>query len=287
MAKFIKIASFVSTIVFAGIVVSMVWFGIEWGRGEARAKQRRDDQESGKEAFGDQPALFAVAQAIVRNDQEGIRAALKNVPDLHAPGRDGTTLLYFAVSRTYHREDRIEALKTLLAAGANPNHNNGQRSSFALVNAAEASTAALRAMLDAGGDPNGRDSDGVPIIFSNWDVSAYRDRESHSRFELLLERGLDVNSTMPVTGRCCAGYPLLLYRMAKGMEDKDAQAYAEALQLLEHGADPNRATPAGKNFAQLLTEHRDYFAARENKTPPPQFQALWQWAQAHGIVPAG
>jgi hypothetical protein len=44
--------------------------------------------------FGDQPALFAVAQAIVKNDQDAIRAAAKALPDLQAPGRDGATLLY-------------------------------------------------------------------------------------------------------------------------------------------------------------------------------------------------
>ena len=173
-------------------------------------------------------------------------------------------------------------MKTLLAAGADPNHNNGQKSSFALANAAEASTSVLRVMLDAGGDPNGRDSDGVPIIFSNWDVGAYTDRESHSRFALLLERGLDVNSTMPETGRCCHGYSLLLYRTSMGLRDE--RAYADALQLLERGADPHRAAPSGKTFAQMLTEHRDHFA-RENKPPPRQFQVLWEWAESHGILP--
>jgi hypothetical protein len=284
MAKIIKIASFIATIVFAGIVAFFIWFGWAWSRDEAKAKQRRDDQDSGKEAFGDRPALFAVAQAIVRNDQEGIRAALKEVPDLQAPGRNGTTLLYFAVLSTFHRENRVDAVKTLLAAGADPNYNNGQASSFALAIAAQGSTSVLRVMLDGGADPNGRDADGVPIIFSNWDPGGYPVLERHARFALLLERGLDVNSTMPETGRCCHGYSLLLYRISKGMHDKDAQAYADALQLLERGADPNRAAPSGKTFAQLLTEHRDYFAA-ENKTRPQQFQALWEWAQAHGIVP--
>jgi ankyrin repeat protein len=284
MAKIIKIAAFIATLVFAGIVLFFIWFGWAWSRDEAKAKQKRDDQRSGKEAFGDQPALFAVAQAIVRNDQEGIRAALKDVPDLQAAGRNGTTLLYFAVSSTWHNERQIETVKTLLAAGADPNFNNGQPLSFALADAAAASTAVLRVMLDAGGDPNGRDSDGVPIIFSNWDVGAYTPTESHSRFELLLERGLDVNSTMPESGRCCHGYSLLLYRITKGMHDKDAQAYADALQLLERGADPHRATPSGKTFAQMLVGHRDYFAA-ENKTPPQQFQVLWEWAQSHGSFP--
>ena len=282
MAKVIKILSTVSKITFAGIVLFFIWYGVVMFRDEKRAQQRREDQDSGKTAFGDHPALFAVAQAIVRNDQEGIREALKNVPDLHAAGRDGTTLLYFAVLKTWHQEHRIEAVKTLLSAGADPNYNNGQRSSFALANAAEASTSVLRVMLDAGGDPNGRDAEGVPIIFSNWDVGAYTDRESKSRFMLLLERGLDVNSTMPETGRCCHGYSLLLYRTSMGLRDE--QAYADALHLLERGADPYRATPGGKTFAQMLIEHRDRFSA-EKKTPPEQFGALWAWAQAQRILP--
>ncbi len=90
-------------------------------------------------------------------------------------------------------------------------------------------------MLDGGGDPNGRDEKGVPIIFSNWDVGAYTDRESQARFALLLERGVDVNATMPETGRCCHGYSLLLFRMSKGLRDGGEQAYADALQLLERG----------------------------------------------------
>lgn len=279
-----KLVGTIAKFVLAGFVLFFIVLTYAWVRDEGKAKQRRDDQDSGREAFGEHPALFAVAQAIVRNDQDGIRGALKSVPDIHAAGRNGTTLLYFAVLKTWHHEQHIEAVKTLLAAGADPNYNNGQERSFALANAAEASTAVLRVMLDGGGDPNGRDAQGVPIIFSNWDVGAYTDRESQARFALLLERGLDVNSTMPETGRCCHGYSLLLYRTSMGTRDNGAQAYADALQLLERGADPHRAAPSGKTFAQMLTEHRDHFAA-QNKPPPPQFQALWDWAQAHAILP--
>jgi hypothetical protein len=66
--KVIKIISIIATIAFLGVVAFMFWFGIAWSRGEERARQSREDQRSGKEAFGDHPALFAVAQAIVRND---------------------------------------------------------------------------------------------------------------------------------------------------------------------------------------------------------------------------
>lgn len=278
--KFLKIFLIVATVAFLGYVAFFVWFGIEWAKGEERARQSREDQRSGKQDFGDQPALFAVAQAIVRNDPEGIRAVAKNVPDLNAAGRDGTTLLYFAVGQTWHKEHWVGALKTLLSLGADPNYNNGQKNSFALAHAGEASALVLRAMLDGGGDPNGRDADGVPIILSNWDVSHYRESQSRARFDLLLERGVDINTTMPETGRCCAGYSLLLYRMS--MASRDGDAYADAMQLLQRGADPNRVAADGMTFAKMLTAHREQFV-RDSRKPPRDFEQLWEWAETHGI----
>ena len=278
--KIIKIISTIATIAFLGIVAFMVWFGYEWSKGEERARQRREDQDSGKEAFGDQPALFAVAQAIVRNDSEAIRAAAKNVPDLQAAGRDGKTLLYFAVGQTWHREDKVEAVKTLLSLGADPNYNNGQKRSFALVEAGQASAPVLRAMLEGGGDPNARNEDGVPLLLLNWRVSHYTDSQSRARLDLLLDRGADINTTMPETGWCCPGYTVLLYRTSMAFDDENV--YADALHLLERGADPSRVAPDGMTFAKMLTAHRERFS-RENKKPPPDFQPLWDWAQARGI----
>ena len=104
--KFLKIFLIIATLVFLGYVAFIVWFGFEWAKGEERAQQRREELRSGKEGFGDQPALFAVAQAIVRNDS-AIRAAAKNAPDLQAAGRTGKTLLYFAVGQTWHQEHRL------------------------------------------------------------------------------------------------------------------------------------------------------------------------------------
>ena len=94
--RFIKIIALFVTIAFLGVVAFMVWFGVAWSRGEERARQSREDLRSGKEDFGDQPALFAVAQAIVKNDPDAIRAAAQNLPDLQAAGGTGKTLLYFA-----------------------------------------------------------------------------------------------------------------------------------------------------------------------------------------------
>src|SRR5438552_19130228 len=145
-------------------------------RGERHQRQVLEEQRSGKWDFGDQPALFAVAQAIVKNDQDANRAAAKALPDLQAPGRDGATLLYFAVTQSWQRPESVEAVRTLLSLGANPNYRERSRNSFAMANAVHASALVLRAMLETGGNPNTRDEFGQPIILMNWYLGYYQNQ---------------------------------------------------------------------------------------------------------------
>ena len=268
----------------AGFVISVVWFFIAFfmsmERGEEHRRQLDAEQRSGKWDFGDQPALFAVAHAIVKNDQEEIRAAAKALPDLQAPGRDCTTLLYFAVTQGWQRPELVEAVKTLLSLGADPNYTNGNRNSFAMANAVHGSALLLRYMLEAGGDPNTRDEFGQPIILMNWYLGYYKN-DARARLDLLLDRGADINSTMPERESDSAGYTLLLYRTKMGLDDN--LAYADSLLLLERGADPNRAGADGMTFGKMLTDHRAHFQ-QTLKTPPAEFAALLGWAEKHGIV---
>src|SRR5437868_8229042 len=120
------------------------------GKGEQHRRQFQAELDSGRWDFGDQPALFAVAQGIVKNDPDAIRAAAKGIPDLQAPGRDGATLLNFAVRQSWQRSESVDAIRTLLSLGADPNSRQGnRRSSFAMANAVHSSAPVLRAMLDA------------------------------------------------------------------------------------------------------------------------------------------
>jgi hypothetical protein len=64
---------------------------------------------------------------------------------------------------------------------------------------------------------------------------------------------------------------------------RDNLAYADALTLLERGADPNRAGLDGMTFGKILIEHRAHFQ-QTHKSPPAEFTALWDWADKHGIV---
>ena len=57
-----------------GVVWLFVAFYMSMERGEEHRRHMEEERRSGRDAFGEEPALFAVAQAIVKNDQDAIRA---------------------------------------------------------------------------------------------------------------------------------------------------------------------------------------------------------------------
>jgi hypothetical protein len=267
----------------AGIISLFVVGFISLERGEQHRKQFQAELDSGRWDFGEQPALFGVAQGIVKNDPAAIRAAAKSVPDLQAPGNDGATLLNFAVTQSWKRPESVEAVKTLLSLGADPNYTNGTRNSFAMANAGHSSAPVLRSMLESGGNANARDEFGRPMILMNWYLGYYKD-QARARLELLLQHGADVNSSMPNDQSDSAGYPLLVYRTAMGLDDN--MAYSDALLLLERGADPTRAGANGTTFAKVLADHRAHFQ-RMHELPPAEFTTLWEWGEQHGAIQHG
>jgi len=276
----IGVVAFVLFIVVGAVVCLFVVGFWSLEKGEQHRRRFQAELDSGRWDFGQQPALFAVAQGIVKNDPEAIREAAKNVPDLQAPGRDGATLLNFAIIQSWRRPESVDAVKTLLSLGADPNYTNGNRNSFAMANAVHSSAPVLRAMLEAGGKANTRDEFSRPIILMNWYLGYYTD-QARSRLELLLDHDADVNSTMPKDDSDSSGYPLLLYRTAMGL--KDNPAYADAMLLLQRGADPNRSAADGMTFGKILRDHQAQFQ-RTSKSPPAEFTSLWNWTQQHGFV---
>jgi hypothetical protein len=278
--KIAVIATVAAALALGAVVWFFAAFYVSMERGEERGRKLREELRSGKTDFGEDPALFAVAQAIGRNDPAAIRSAAKAVPDLQTPGHDGATLLYFAVTQSWQRPELVEAVRTLLSLGANPNHTNGQPRSFAMAASVHSSSAVLQAMLEAGGNPNTRDELGRPIVLRNWYLGYYK-QDQRARLRLLLDHGADINSTMPEAESPEGGYSLLLYRTSMGRDDNEA--YTDALYLLERGADPSHPGRDGMTFAQLLSRDREFFG-RKRSPPPWQFTALWEWAKGHGIL---
>ena len=118
-------------IIGVGAAVSLFIVGfVSLERGEQHRRQFQAELDSGRRDFGDQPALFAVAQGVVKNDPDAIRAAAKDVPNLQAAGKDGATLLDFAVRQPWQRPESVEAVRTLLSLGADPNYTNGSQRRF-------------------------------------------------------------------------------------------------------------------------------------------------------------
>src|SRR5947199_9409053 len=113
----IGVIAFVILIGVGAVVLLFVAFIVSMERGEEHQRQIRAEQDSGKWDFGDQPAVFAVAQGIVKNAPDAMRAAAKSVPDLQAPGRYGVTLLNFAVMPSWQRAESVEARRTSLRRG--------------------------------------------------------------------------------------------------------------------------------------------------------------------------
>ena len=244
---------------------------------EARNTRQVEDIHSGRWNFRDQPAPLVVAEAVSKNDSNAIRTAAKNVPDLNAAGHDGMTLLCFAVNEALERPELVTAVETLLSLGANPNYNNGSANSFALAQSVSGEVRLLRAMLDAGGNPNARDVKGQPIVFDNWFMN-YFEAQRPERLRLLLDRGTDVNSVMPFNDR----FNLLLYCAHMGRFE--AQGYIDALELLNRGADFNYVAEDGTTLVKLLTKQRQDFADQAQPLPP-EFGNLWSWLVEHNLVP--
>ena len=143
------------------LLVSSRWKGVS---GIAARCRRSRSQRDGD--FGDQPPLFALAQGIVRNDPEAIRATAKVVPDLQAAGRYGETLLDSLCDN--RGSDLIQRRQLKLCFRLEQTRiTRTVIEPFAMANAGHSSAVVLRAMLEAGGNMNTRDEFGPPMILMN------------------------------------------------------------------------------------------------------------------------
>jgi hypothetical protein len=272
---------FVVAAIIVGLPLILAVLGLI-GSGVGQMKNHRYQKQlhSGEIDFSDQPALLAVALAINRNDENAIRSAAKALLNLQATNKDGKTLLYFAVDEAIEPPELVKAVQTLLSSGADPNYTNEHFESYALAQSTHGPLALLKVMIDAGGNPNAKDSQGKPIIFCLW-ATIYHPNDRAARLDLLLDRGADINSALPNDSTYRAGYSLVMERASGAIGE--AADYSEALHLLQRGADFRHTAPDGATLASILAEHRKSYTD-EHKAPPPEYNALYDWLNSKGEV---
>jgi hypothetical protein len=189
--------------------------------------------EHGAERVYTDPKALALAVAAERNDVAEVRRLMKeekvNPDQFFGVGADeGLPLVAWPVITK-----SPEGLKALLENGANPNaamlhpaqHDErfkGRRINNAMVWAAKADdTIYLKLLLDHGGDPNTRNSNGETLMFQARVMG-----DGWEKVKLLVERGADVNT--PDGG----GWRPIVELYARFAD------FRQVYWLLEHGADP-------------------------------------------------
>jgi len=187
---------------------------------EAHQAQQR---ALGRGYFADR-TMEALAEAVIRSDVPELEKSSSRV-DINTTGEAGVTLLWLAVNLE-SADARRRVVTALLKLGANPNrvHNAfavPEVNPVLLVALMKKDDAVVKALLDAGADPNAFDNSGAPLIFGasgtmtlssmqllaerkvNFDVlwgstplSVWLAMDKRwDLLSLLIERGVDVSKT--------------------------------------------------------------------------------------------
>lgn len=208
-------------------VVPVAAVPVLYSMGHAMFAER---QEFNGTAYWDDPGILAMASAINEGDTVAMRVARSSV-DLNAVGREGMTLLAFAIKR------RPDAVTALLGLGADPNFAApGKRAP--LAQALDGADTAFKALLAARADPNSPGESESPVLFG-----AIR-RGSLDQYTALVATGADVMR------RDGSGRSTL-------MAAAEAAQWTIALDLLGRGVDPAHVAQDGTTLRATLERARD------------------------------
>lgn len=192
-------------------------------------------------------AALDVARAIAAGDPARVRALAPHV-DLNAPGAMDFSLLLYAIRCASSLEPaRLAVITELARAGADAvDVRHPELGSALELSLGATSPAFLRALLDAGVDPDARVRDGaLPAIFEALNARGVEG------LKLLVERGADVNA------RDSLGGTVLVDALCGFYLD-------EAAYLLDHHADPRAVNRLGVSFPYTLA----HLLAGEQAHPP-------------------
>lgn len=202
----------------------------------AEAQFRGGLNAAGQQTFFRSGPRREIAEAIARNDAATVTALAPGV-DLDAQGAAGMTLLAIAMRQLRTAPERIEPLRALLAAGADPNQSAQSELPLAVALQVERRSGPepVRLLLEAGADPNRPDDFGRPAFFGATGHSS-----TPATLALLLDRGAEVNRQSRDGQTALLSASLTLN-------------WAAARVLLERGADPDLGRNVnGQSFREVV-----------------------------------
>lgn len=130
-------------------------------------------------------SLKEVQDAVLRNDVEGVKkaAAAANI----GQHLGGAGVIHMSLLRLQKSPEQLPVLKALLDAGANPNRGDADAPlKIAIQCSPKAGIEPVRLLLDAGADPNALDKLGVPVYMAAMDKKEV--------LQLLIDRGAKVDT---------------------------------------------------------------------------------------------
>lgn len=151
-------------------------------------RKHRDDR-GGFSQFERGP-LRELEAAIAAGDVAAVRR-LAPLAELNRPGISGVTALVLALRRLRDAPHELDAIRALLDAGADPNAGKDELPLQVAIGASQtAGLEPVRMLLEARADPNARSTFGEPVYFT----AAGADQDP-ALMQLLLDRGADLRAT--------------------------------------------------------------------------------------------
>jgi hypothetical protein len=205
--------------------------------------------------------------AVTRGDAAAVAAAASGV-DLDTPGLSGATVLVLALRRLQQAPERIDVVRALIAAGADPNVAHAELPLQPAIAATRGcGIEPVQLLLDAGAHPNAIGESGDPAFFTaggaGVDVAVMR---------LLVERGADVQ-LLGSNGRSAVvlaaqtrNWPVLELLVQLGAPWRD-QFGRVGVPFLEHMESEERRDPQGEEDRAALARVMELLRAGAASQP--------------------
>lgn len=227
----------------------------------AYTNHQTDRSLTGDDTFR-KPAQRELAHAIKAQDVALVRRLIPGAGDLNRQ-YEGETLLRFAIPVGDSSEASQQIVKALLDAGANPNiaaYENSWPLTLAIMNG----PAITKLFLDAGADPNRLDSAGRPLW---WDALTSTVESRTGSLDVLLEHGVDLKKRDNESGP--VGYAAY------------HKNWRAVWQLIERGADWQNEQRYGSTLSYMLASELQYRRAGNSNIPEEMLKVADKLGVAH------